>query len=74
MPQAGEHLHRVRFDALPRAAPVALLPPPQLGVDRVALEHETGGQAGHDRDERRAVRLARGDQAQRHAASLLGPT
>ena len=63
VPKPGEHLDRVRLDLLARAAAVALLPAPQVGVDRGAVEHEPGGQAGHDRDERRPVRLARGGRA-----------
>src|SRR3954453_3556589 len=74
VPQAGEDLDGVGFDALPRAATVSLLPPPEIGVDRAALEDEARGQAGDDRDERRAVRLARGNelehQAERTAACM----
>jgi len=39
----------------------------EVGVDRRLLEHEPGGEAGDDRDERRAVRLARGRQLEVHA-------
>ena len=60
VPQAGEHLDLVRLDLLARAAAVALLAPPQVGVDRVPVEDEPGRQAADDRDERRAVRLAGG--------------
>ena len=57
--QAGQHLDAVLLDLLPRRAAVALLAPLQVGVDRVAVEHEPGREAGEDRDEPRAVRLAR---------------
>ncbi len=60
MPEPREHLHLVRLDLLPRAAAVALLPTAEVGVDRRAVENEPGGQAGDDRDERGAVRLACG--------------
>src|SRR5262249_6692982 len=43
VPQAGEHLDPVRLDALPWAAPVALLAAAQVCVDRVAVEHEARG-------------------------------
>ena len=55
------------LDLLPRRAAVALLPPLEVGVDRVAVEQEPGGQAGDDRDERRPVRFAGGGERQRHA-------
>src|SRR3954468_21334793 len=74
LPQAGEHLDGVGFDALPRTSAVALLPAPEIGVDGAAIEDEARGQARHDRDERRAVRLARGNelehQAERTAACM----
>ena len=63
----GEHLDAVLLDLLARRAAVTLLAALQVGVDRVAVEHEPGGQAGEDRDERRAVRLAGGGEAERHA-------
>ena len=66
VPQAGEHLDAVLLDLLARAAPVALLPPREVGVDRVAVELEPGGQPGHDRDERGPVRLAGGFQSEAH--------
>ena len=56
--QAGEHLDAVLLDLLPRRAAVALLAALQVGVDRVAVELEPGGQAGEDRDERGPVRFA----------------
>src|SRR5207253_1257191 len=59
VPEPGEHLDLIGLDLLPRAAPVALLAPPQIGVDRVLLEQEPGGEAGDDRDEGGPVRLAR---------------
>ena len=68
VPKAGEHLDGVLFDALARAAAVALLAAAKIGVDRVALEHEPRGQTGDDRDERGPVRLARRDELERHHA------
>ena len=65
--QAGEHLDAVLLDLLPRRAAVALLPPLEVGVDRVAVELEPGGQPGEDRDERRPVRFAGGGEAEGHA-------
>ena len=63
----GEHLDLVGLDLLARRAAVALLAPPQVGVDRVLVEHEPGRQAGHDRDERGPVRLAGCGELQGHA-------
>ena len=63
----GEHLDAVLLDLLPRRAAVALLPPLEVGVDRVAVELEPGGQPGEDRDERGAVRFAGGGEAEGHA-------
>ena len=54
--KAGEHLHLVLLELLPGAPAVALLPPLQVGIDRVPVEDEAGGQPGDDRDERRPVR------------------
>src|SRR5262249_10970753 len=68
VPEACEHLDLVGLDLLPRAAAVALLPSAEVGVDRVLFEDEPGRETGHDRDERRPVRLAGGDERQRHAA------
>src|SRR5581483_8308222 len=65
--EPGEHLDLVGLDLLPRAAPVALLAPPQVLVDRGLLEHEAGREAADDRDERRSVRFPRGDELERHA-------
>ena len=70
MAQAREHLDAVLLDLLPRRAAVALLPPLEVGVDRVAVELEPGGQPGEDRDERRPVRFAGGGEAEGHAQSL----
>ena len=58
--EAREHLDFVGLDLLARAAPVALLAAAEIGVDRRTVEHEPGGQAGDDGDERGPVRLARG--------------
>ena len=71
--QAGEHLDPVLLDLLPRAAAVALLAAREVGVDRVAVEHEPGRQAADDRDERRAVRLARCCQPKRHGGKPTAP-
>src|SRR5205807_3960431 len=46
----------------PRASAVAPLAAAEVGVDRLAVEHEPRGQARHDRDERGPVRLAGGDE------------
>src|SRR5581483_5489208 len=50
----------------------------QVVVDRRAVEHEPRRQAGEDRDQRRAVRLARGDELEAHAskptAARITPT
>src|SRR5439155_27063302 len=57
--EAREHLDLVRLDLLARRAAVALLAPPEIGVDRLPVEDEPGGQARDNRDERRPVRLTR---------------
>ena len=67
--QAGQHLDRVRLDLLPRRAAVALLAPPEVGVDRRAVEDEARREAGEDRDERGPVRLARGRELERHVGN-----
>ena len=59
MPKPGEHLDAVLLELLARAAPIALLAAREIGVDQIPLEDEARGQAGENRDERRAVRLAR---------------
>ena len=64
--QPREHLDLVRLDLLARRAAVALLAAAEIGVDRGTVEDEPGGQAGDDRDERGAVRLAGRCQVQRH--------
>ena len=70
--EAGEHLDLVGLDLLARAAAVALLAAAQVGVDRVAVEQEPGGQAGDDRDERGPVRLAGGDERSDIAQAYSG--
>ena len=60
VPQAGEHLDLVGLELLPRAPAVPLLAPAQVGVDRLLLEPQPGGQPGEDGDERGAVRFACG--------------
>ena len=72
VPQAGEHLDPVLLELLPRAPAVPLLAAREVGVDRVAVEHEPGRQAADDRDERGPVRLARGDELERHGAQAYG--
>src|SRR4029077_2473756 len=73
MAQAGKHLDRVLLDLLPRAAPVSLLAPMQIRVDRPLLEDETCRQSAHDRDERRTVRLTCRRELERHAVKRSGP-
>ena len=73
VPQPGEHLDLVLLDLLARRAPVALLAALQVGVDRLPVELEAGGQAGQDRDERGPVRLPCGGKAERHCARDYGP-
>ena len=68
--EAGEHLDGVGLELLARAAAVAELAAPQVGVDRLAVEPQPRGQAGEDGHERGAVRLSCGDEAECHAASL----
>ena len=68
MAQAGEHLDRVLLELLARAAAVALLAPREVGVDRLAVEHEPRGQAAEDRHERGPVRLAGRRERQRHGS------
>ena len=68
--EAGEHLDGVGLELLARAAAVAELAPPQVGVDRGAVEPQAGGQAGEHGHECGTVRLSCGDEAECHAASL----
>ncbi len=70
--EAGEHLDLVRLDLLARRAAVALLAAAEVGVDRLAVEHEPRGQPRDDRDERRAVRLAGRCQVKRHGGEPRG--
>ena len=65
--ESCEHLDLVRLDLLARRAAVALLPPTEVGVDRLAVERQPGRQAGEDRHERRPVRLSRRCKVERHA-------
>ena len=62
--ESAEHLDRVGLELLAWAATVAELPTPQVGVDRVAVEPEPGGEPCQNGDERGPVRLARRDEAQ----------
>ncbi len=66
--KTGEHLDFVLFDPLARAAAVALLAAVEVAVDRVLVEHETGGQARDDRDQSGPVRLPRRDELHGHPA------
>ncbi len=70
--ETREHLDGVGLELLARAAAVAELAPPQVGVDRGAVEPEARGQAGEHGHERGSVRLSCGDEAECHAASLEG--
>ena len=65
---AAEDLDVVLLDLLPRAAPVARLPAPEIEADRLAVEREPRGQAGDHGGDSRAVRLPRGDAGQIHAS------
>ena len=67
MPEAREHLDLVGLDLLARAPAVALLTPREVALDRLPVELEPGREPGHDRDERRPVRLAGGRELQGHA-------
>ena len=64
--QAGEHLDLVLFQLLPRTSPVALTPAGEVAVDRLAVELEAGRQSGENGNESRPVRLAAGDELERH--------
>src|SRR5262249_33582059 len=66
VPETRERLDLVLLDALPRTPPVALLAAMEVGVDPRLVEHEPGGKAGQDRDERRPVRLPGSDEAELH--------
>ena len=70
--QAGQHLDGVGLELLARTTSVAELPPPQVGIDRGAVEPKARGQAGEHGHERGSVRLSCGDEAECHAASLEG--
>src|SRR5205823_9056965 len=64
---SGERLDLVGLDLLARTATVALLAPPQVGVDRALVEQEPGRETGDDCDERGPVRFARDDDLELHA-------
>jgi hypothetical protein len=66
--ETGEDLDSVLLDLLPWTSSVALLAPPQVGVDRLPVDHEAGRQSGHDRNECGPVRLAGRDDGERHGA------
>lgn len=67
VPEAGEHLDGVLLELLAGTAAVALLATAKVGVDRAAVEDETGGQASENRDQSGTVRLAGGCQRQHQA-------
>ena len=66
----AEHLDLVRLELLARAAAVPLLASAQIGVDRLLVEAKARGKPGDDRNERRAVRFAGGDECECHAPIL----
>ena len=66
--EAGVDLDLVGLDLLARAAAVALLAAAEVGVDRGLVERQARRQAADDRDQRRPVRLAGGDELETHAA------
>ena len=66
VPQACEHLDAVLFDLLPGRAAVAFLPPFQVGVDRLTVEREAGGEPAEDRHERGPMRLTGGAETKCH--------
>ena len=70
MADAGADLDRVALDLHAAAAPVAELAPGHVAVQRLAVQLEAGGQALDDRDQPRAVRLARCREAKFHAPRL----
>ena len=72
VPEPGVDLDLVGLDLLARAAAVALLAPAQVAVDRRLVEHEPGRETADDRDQRRAVRLACGDELEGHATQAYG--
>ena len=73
VPQASEHLDLVLLELLARAPAVALAPAPEVLGDRVSIESKPGRQPGDDGDERRAVRLARGRELERHGSNPTAP-
>jgi hypothetical protein len=60
VPDAGEYLHRIGFDPLPAAAPIASLPPPQFDINRRGIDLDPGRKAIDDGQQRLAMRLAGG--------------
>ena len=68
--EPGEHLDLVALELLARTAAVALLPAPQVCVDRVLPELEPGREPGDDRDERRPMRFPCGHEPERHPSIL----
>ena len=73
VPEPGEHLDAILLDLLARRAAVALLAALEVGVDRVAVELETGREARQDRDEPGPVRLSCGGETKRHGPRDYGP-
>jgi len=70
MAQPGKHLDLILLELLPGTSPVALLPPPEIGVDRIAIEPQTGREPRHDRDKRGTMGFAGGYELERHDRSL----
>src|SRR4029079_3275112 len=66
--KARVDLDPVGLDLLAGTAPVPLLAPPEVFVDRRPVEHEPCRQPADDRDQRGAVRLAGRDELERHRA------
>src|ERR1044071_462567 len=58
------------LDVHPPAAPITVLPPFQIAVDRIAIEAHTGGHALHDDRELRAVGLAGGCESEARHKTL----
>ena len=61
---AGNRPHLVLLDQHPAAAPVTLLAPRQVRIDRGKVDVEAGGHAFNGRDQLGAVRLTSGQKSQ----------
>ena len=71
MADAGGHLGPVLLDLHAPAAAMAELAPGQVPVDVLRAQLEPGRQALHEGGQARSVRLAGGDEAQRHPVHTL---